>query len=257
MTFAELYGEALHHELGSEDVTELFTTVRRKAAINRACVEFARLTQCFVADVVQPVTLAVAAYDLDTLTTDLFVNFLARPLRLQRTTVATGSISETRLTRRDVPWLDRERDGWRNSPQTGVPDVWAFVADGGTNQVVLSPRPAVPADETWALIVPLVLNPPVMGNDNDVPFTWLGTPQMALEPYHWALAHYAASQLERLRKDPQALESQLAMFGAYVQDWKATRRPRGGDVRALQARDYLRRTRTSGTGALAQGDPRV
>lgn len=263
MTFAELYGEALHHELGSSDVSELFTTARRKVAINRAQREFARLTQCFSADLVQPVTDGLAVYDLDVLSNNLFVNFKAQPVRLRRTTTASGAVSEDRLTRHDEPWLDAQNIGWRNSPQSGVADTYAFIVDGGTNQIALSLRPQVPTTETWELVVPVVLNPPDMANDGDVPFTWPSgspltpNPNMALEPYHWALAHFAASQLERLRKDTQAVEGQLSMFGAYIQDYKATRRPRGGDVRARQARDYYRRTRNSGSGAIEQGDPRV
>jgi len=256
MTFAELYGEALHHELGSADVTELFTTVRRKAAINRAQREFARLTQCFVVELVQPITLGVARYDLDALSSNLFVNFMARPLRLVRTTTATGAIMESRLTRHDEAWLDAERGGWRDTPGSGVSDVWAFNVDGGTNSILLNPLPAVSAPETWALHVPVLLNPPDLAADSDVPFSWEGNPQMAIEPFHWALAHFAASLLERLRKDTQAVEGQLSLFGAYVQDFKTQRRPRGGDQRVRQARDYLRRVRTP-TSAIVQGDPRV
>lgn len=257
MTFGELYGEALNHELGSGDTSELFTTVRRKAAVNRAQREFARLTQCFIYELTQPITHGQGAYDLDLLSGDTFVNFHSRPLRLQRTTTAGGAITETRLERHDPAWMDRERDGWRNRPSAGTPDVWAFVVATGNNFVVLDPVPAVPATETWAVMVPAVLNPTDMSGDGEMPFSKDGNGQSALEPFHWALAHYAAGLLERLRKDQQAIQAQLAMFGAYVQDYKATRRPRGGDVRVTQARDYLRRARTSGSGAIEQGDPRV
>jgi hypothetical protein len=257
MTFVELYGEALHHELGSEDTTELFTTVRRKAAINRAQREFARLTQCFVVELANPLVTATATYDLDGLSDQLFVNFMARPLRLRRTVIAGGAASETRLTRHDAAWLDRNREGWRDVPAEGVPDVWAFDVNGGSNNLVFNPRPLVPASETWDVLVPMLINPPDLSNDTDVPFSYpAGNPQMALEPFHWGLVHYAAAQLERLRKDTQAVEGQLTMFGAYVSDWKATRRPRGGDSRVLQARDYLKRVRTP-TSAIVQGDPRV
>jgi hypothetical protein len=256
MTFVELYGEALTHELGSADVSELFTTARRKAAINRAQREFARLTQCFVVELAQPLTLDLARYDLDVLAVDLFVNFMARPVRLQRTLIASGAVMETRLARHDEAWLDAERDGWRNTPASGVPDVWAFNVDGGTNTLLLNPPPAVPAGETWALQIPALLNPPDMVLDADRPFSWQSNPQMAIEPFHWALAHYGAGQLERLRKDTQAVEGQLSLFGAYVQDFKTQRRPRGGDQRVRQARDYLKRVRTP-TSALVQGDPRV
>jgi hypothetical protein len=256
VTFVELYGIALDHELGSYDVSELFTTVRRKAAINRAQREFARLTQCFVVELVQPLLTGTARYDLDTLSLGTFVNFTARALRLRKTSVS--GVTEDRLTRHDEAWLDVHRPGWVNTPQRGTPDVWALSVRGGTNEIALSPQPDVLAGETWALVVPALLNPPDMGGDTDVPFSWpAGNPQMALEPYHWGIAHYAASLLERLRKDREAVESQLTLFGAYVQDWKATRRPRGGDLRVRQVRDYQKRTRNSGSAVIEQGDPRV
>lgn len=255
MTFAELYGMALDHELGSYDTTELFTTVRRKAATNRAQREFARLTQCFVVELVQPLTTGVARYDLDVLAADAFVNFMARPLRLRKT--SASGVVEDRLARHDEAWLDVHRPGWANTPQRGTPDVWALDATNGVNQIALSPQPDVLGAETWALVVPVLLNPPDMVADTDKPFSWQGNAQMALEPYHWGIAHYAASLLERLRKDREAVESQLTLFGAYVQDYKATRRPRGGDLRVRQVRDYQRRARNSGSDVIEQGDPRV
>jgi hypothetical protein len=257
VTFAELYGEALDHELGSYDQSELFTVLRRKRATNRAQREFARLTSCFVIELVQPLTTGVGRYDLDALSLDTFVNFMARPLRLRKTTVASGAVTEDRLTRHDEAWLDVHRPGWANSPQRGTPDVWALAAANGVNEIALSPQPDVLAAETWDLVVPVLLNPPDMVSDDDRPFSWQGNPQMALEPYHWGIAHYAAALLERLRKDREAVESQLTLFGAYVQDYKATRRPRGGDLRVRYVRDYQRRTRNSGTAVIEQGDPRV
>lgn len=254
MTFAELYGSELDHELGSSDTTELFTTLRRKAAINRAQREFARLTQCFVVEL--SIALSAATfYNLDSESGGLFVNFMARPFRLKRTVTATSATSQTRLTRRDEAWLDRERPGWRDRPASGTPDVWAFIVRGGANEIALDPAPNIPSTETWSLEAPLLLNPADMTADGDVPFTYAGDPQTAIEPYHPALAHFAASRLERLRKDREAEESQLAKFGAYVQDWKATRRVRGGDQRVLQVRDYLKRVRSPGGAAISQQDP--
>lgn len=258
MNFGELYGEALSHELGSADTSELFTTVRRKSAINRAQREFARLTQCFVVELTVALTLDLAVYNMDAATSpiDQFVNFVAKPLRLKRTVTASGDVTETRLARHDEAWLDRHRSGWRTRPQSGTPDVWALRAESGDNTVIIDPPPDVPATETWDLIVPAQLTPPDMTGDADQPFSYLANPITSLEPYHWALAHYAAAQLERLRKDREAVESQLAMFGSYVQDFKATRRPRGGDLRVTQTRDYLQRSRMTG-GVIQQGDPRV
>jgi hypothetical protein len=46
MTFLQLYGDYLDIELGSADRTALFTTARRKDAVNRAQLEFAKQTEC-------------------------------------------------------------------------------------------------------------------------------------------------------------------------------------------------------------------
>jgi hypothetical protein len=65
MTFAQLYGESLNRELGSDDTTQLFTTVRRKAAINEAQREFARVTECYTREATIPLVIGQMEYDLD------------------------------------------------------------------------------------------------------------------------------------------------------------------------------------------------
>jgi hypothetical protein len=47
MDFVTLYGLELDRELGSADRTVLFTTARRKAAINAAQLEWVKRTECF------------------------------------------------------------------------------------------------------------------------------------------------------------------------------------------------------------------
>ena len=44
--FSSLYSARLDRELGTDDSTVLFTTARRKAAINEGQAEFADLTEC-------------------------------------------------------------------------------------------------------------------------------------------------------------------------------------------------------------------
>jgi hypothetical protein len=47
-TFQFLYDDALHTELGTNDTAVLFTTAKRKKAINEGLRQFAALTECWV-----------------------------------------------------------------------------------------------------------------------------------------------------------------------------------------------------------------
>jgi len=254
MDFLTLYTTALDFELGSEDRSELFTLERRKLAVNRAQREFARLTQCYIREFTVPLVDGTSTYDIETATGDVFVNFSRRPVELVRTVGAVVTLWP--LHRHDVPWLDFHRVGWRDSSVKGVPEIVAYNPDAGLANVILVPMPAVPATETWALRVAALATPADLTADTDQPFQLALDAPVQLEPYHWALAHFAASLLERLRKDTEAVEHQLALFGAYVSDYLGSRRPRGQHNRVSQQRDYLK---GSGhvVGAIVQGDPRV
>ena len=253
MDFKALYGEALDFELGSYDTTELFTTARRKLAVNRAQREFARLTQCYVREFEIPVVSGQGSYEIETVTGDTFVNFSRRPTALLRT--KGGQLTRTPLQRHDVPWLDLHKPGWRDTGTTGVPEIVAYNPDGGLSVLVLTPRPTVAAGETWSLWLSFLATPADMVSDTDVPFRHAADSLTSLEPYHWALAHFAASLMERLRKDTDAVEKQLTLFGAYVQDYSGSQRPRGSHNRVGQQRDYLKPSHV--VGAIVQGDPRV
>lgn len=63
--FSSLYGNRLDEELGTDDSTVLFTTARRKRAINRGADEFSKLTQCLVRRATFTVTGGTAEYDLN------------------------------------------------------------------------------------------------------------------------------------------------------------------------------------------------
>jgi len=233
--FKALYGEALDFELGSYDTTELFTTARRKLAVNRAQREFARLTQCYIREFLTPLVSGTASYDVGGVAADAFVDFSRRPVDLVRTRGV--DVAATPLQRHDVPWLDLHKPGWRDSGTAGVPEVVAYNPDGGAATLLLTPTPLVPAGETWSLRLAALVTPADMVSDTDVPFRHASDSLTSLEPYHWALAHFAASLLERLRKDTDAVEKQLTLFGAYVQDYQGSQRPLGQHNSVSQKRD--------------------
>jgi hypothetical protein len=54
--------------------------------------------------------------------------------------------------------------------------------------------------------------------------------------------HYAAHDLEKLRKDPEASDRQLQKFLGYVQRYIAAIKPKGGKT-LRQTRSYFRETR--------------
>lgn len=252
MTFVELYLDALDHELGSQDRAQLFTVARRKAAVNRAHKEFARLGKISLPrEVVIPVVNGTAQYDLDAATADRFASFGRPPLRLRST--GTGRVAATSLVVRTTAWLDEARPDWRDSQADGAPEFIAHDPRDGVNYLVFVPIPRSAVSETWELVVPYQANPANMVGDAEEPFD--GRPDT--EPYHWALAHFGAAILERLRKDPDAEKNQIAKFGAYIEDWNATRRPPGAHKHVLMQRDYLREvSRARSHSVIVQGDPR-
>jgi hypothetical protein len=255
MTFADLYGEAVNHELGSADVTQLFTTVRRKYAVNRAQKEFARLGKISISkEVVIPVIAGTLLYNLDTASASRFVAFGRAPLRLRVTTVANSAKTASTLVIRSTAYADEALPGWRDSASSGSPQAIVHDPRDGINYLAFFPKPAIPASETWELVVPIQANAADMVLDTEVPFD--GRPD--LEPFHWGIAHYAAAQLERLRKDPDAEKNQIAKFGAYVEDWNAkSTRPPGAHKRVLMQRDYLGEVARARGGITVQDDPRT
>jgi hypothetical protein len=254
MTFADLYGEALNHELGSYDTTQLFTTVRRKAAINRAVKEFARLGKISLSkEIVIPVVSGTTTYNLDTASANRFVAFGRPPLRVRQITTATGAKAVTSLVVRSTAYLDEAMPGWRDTASTGFPQAIAHDPVDGVNNLRFTPIPSIPASETWELVVPIAANAADMVLDTEVPFD--GRPD--IEPFHWGIAHFAAAILERLRKDPDAEKNQVTKFGAYVEDWTAkSTRPPGAHKRVLMQRDYLGEVSRARGGITVQDDPR-
>ena len=146
--------------------------------------------------------------------------------------------------------LNAEEPGWR-AVTAGTPKrVYLRRADGAM-QLGFYPAPDISSLDVWEAIVPYVPVTTDMSADTDEPFTLLGSPVRSLRPWHRALAHYAAHDLEKLRKDPGRSAAQLQLFDAEVEKFTGVEKPKGGRV-VRMAKAY-RRTSAS----TAREDPRV
>lgn len=230
MDFVTLYGTELDRELGSADRTALFTTARRQAAINAAQLEWAERTQCTARQIRVTLTDEIWEYDLDSLSSDV-VNLSAQGVTIE-IVPATGS---TRYLEGDdlrvlsVEALDQEQPGWR-AVSAGTPTVQYSRQDGGRWYLGVHPKPSIAAGDTWTALVGVVVIPAELFADADEPFTINGNPLRLLRPYHRALVHFAAYDLEKLRKDQARGGLQLQLFEAYVLRYVAAMRPKGGQV---------------------------
>lgn len=259
-TFSELYGERLTRELGSADTTSLFTTARRKDAVNQAQTEFAKQTECFQKTVSIPVSDGTREYDLETLiAADDYVSLAADGVEYVYTDAAGNVtyVSGDEFPRLDLDVLNRERVGWRAASNAQFPDGYYLREDGGTIYLGLTQPPTVTSGDTAALTVPYVAIPPTMVSDTDEPFSdSAGTnPKRAVRPWHQGLVHYAAALLEPLRKGFTAEQRQRQLFAGLVADYLQRHRKKGGS-QILHAHDYRRAARRHP----AQGrsaDPRV
>lgn len=242
MAFADLYGTDLDTELGSADRTQLFTTVLRKRYVNEGQREFNYQTSCFVKRGLIPLTDATREYDLETVGVLADGDYLwPAPVgaSLQQVDSAGNTVyvegDEFSYTTEEA--LTQTRPNWR-AESAGVPRQWYVRPDGGALYVGLSPAPDIPDGDTWTLFWPYVAEPADLTADADEPFT-SGTARTSLRPYHRALLHYAAAQLEKLRKNLDGVRVQLAEFARYVAKYRSDQAPpRGTQIR--QARNYRR-----------------
>ena len=153
------------------------------------------------------------------------------------------SIAGDDFPQRDVAWLDAAESGWRDT-SLGTPTGWYLRRDGGSLFFGLDRNPDWSTNETAQLILPYVPSISTMTSTGDVPFQVAGStsPRLDLIPYHQALPHYAAYQLEKLRKNIEASDGQLKVFLGYVTRYLQTTRPKGPrGVRA--SKSYFRRAR--------------
>lgn len=247
--FSDLYGTLLDYELGSNDTAILFTSAKRKAAINEGLRQFADLTECWQRTSTITCSNGIGEYNLYSTVNLPGADFLRPAGRgpTYRLKDASSQVSYTAgddLLRRDVPWLDAHEAGWQ-STATGTPEMWYLRADSTALYVGLVPPPQVSTSDLEAVLVwPYVARPSSLTADTNVPFGG----RTDLEPYQQAAVHYAASKLEKLRRDVQASERQLAAFMGYVQRFLMARRPKGGTTIRL-ARSYFTQATRRGDAA--------
>lgn len=243
-----LAGRLLTQELGSEDSTVLFTDARREAAVNDGLREFADLTECLVRVSSVTITGGTGEYDLNStliagqdfirLAPDQAVEF-----HYTDASSLTVYISGPDLPQRTVRWLDATEPGWRNSTQISsgmqVPRCFYERSAGPARFLGFYPVPSTGSSASAKALVPYIAHSPVITSTQQ-PYTFNSSVRLDLRPYHMAAVHYAAHQLEKLRRDDAASDRQLQKFMGYVQRyWQATRRKGGSAL--TYARSYFRR----------------
>lgn len=237
MTFSDLYTTALDRELGSSS-TSLFTTVLRKAAINAAQLEWVKRTECLQKETSVSLVDATQEYDLETAITD-FLRIAKEGARVKIVSgTTTRYIEGDDLQVTTIARLNQEEPGWRaNSAAT--PSKLYTRRDGGRVYVGLHPAPSIAGTDTWTLVVPYVIQPADMSADADEPFTVSSNTLISLKPWHRALAHFAAFDLEKLRKDFARASAQLQLWNDQIEQFMASEKPKGGS-RVRMTRDYRR-----------------
>lgn len=252
MIFEQLYGEALNLELNSADSNVLYTTARRKQAINDAQQEFADLTECWVRQSSITCSCNTAEYAILSSgvlsgSTD-FVRLAPQGVEFLRTDSngLTTQMAGDDFPERPVQWRNKFEPGWRASTTcVEYPRGYYLRPDGGNLYLGLWDRPDVGSSETATVRVPYVATPVPMASTGDEPFSLSGQSRTDLRIYHRALPHYAAYKLLPLKGDTQGADQQLQKFLGYVARYKQAHRPRGGQT-VMLARNYLREARGIG-----------
>lgn len=252
--FSTLYTALLDQELGTDDSTVLFTTARRKAAVNDGQEEFNELAECLIR--VSTVTITgdggTFEYDLNS-TSNIpggdFNRLVSQPVEFQYTDASsyTQYLTGDDLLRRDLEWLNRYEPSWRDSTGSSLgsqlPRIYYLRAAGSALFLGFYPCPSTGSSASAKALVPYLARPAAMSSDTSEPFTVNSSVRIDLRPYHIALVHYAAHQLEKLRRDEAASDRQLQKFLAYVQRYKQNLRRMGGQAITI-ARSYFRRVGT-------------
>lgn len=235
--FSSLYGSYLDEELATDDTAVLFTTARRKSAINKGLNEFARVTKCVRRQSTVTITGGTAEYNLNAaaiIADQDFLEFAPEPVQVLYTDAAgdvTVLVGDD-LPRRDVAWLDRYQPDWPVSTVASsvmqLPEVWYDRPQDGARYLGFWPTPSTGSSASAKAIVPYIAAPAPLTADTSEPFTINGSVRTDLRPYHQAAVHYAAHQLEKLRRDDQAGQTQLQRFLAYVTQYLQDRRTKTG-----------------------------
>lgn len=224
--FSEIYGDDLDREIGSTDRTQRFTTARRKRAVNQGQDEFIKRTGALVVEAEYDIADQESEFNLGAvIAADKFIRFATRQPYIKVVNGDTTTYYAGRdFPRKDIETLDREFSGWRNA-SAGRPQSWYLRDDGDEELLGIYPAADVKSGEVWTLVVPYVSKANTLSGDSDIPFN----EKMSLEPYHQALVHYAAAQMEKLRRNYQVASAQLDAFLAYVQEYIAFNKPSDGD----------------------------
>ena len=255
--FGYLSSEALSVELGSVDSTLRFTTARRKQAVKDGEREFLHLTGCLVRTSTIACSNGVGRYNLLSTVNISGGDFLELAGRGPEFHLVSSNssivtyVAGDDFTRRDIEWLNVYESGWR-ATTGGTPRYYYLEPEGGQLFFGLWPPPEIDstAGEVGRVVVPYTPYLSTDVSDTYVPFTVGSTYRTDLAPYHQGIVHFAAYQLEKLRKDTARSNVQLQMFQGYVARFLQMMRPKGGNTLRM-ARNYFRPQR----GAAWQDDP--
>ncbi len=260
--FSSLYGERLSRELGTDDSTVLFTSARRKAAINEGALAWADITECLERTSTITITGGTQEYVVTVDPSSIVGDFLRYSKQQVEFHYTDASSNETILVgddfpRRDPAWLNRYEPGWRSSTTASttmqLPSFYYDRMDGGQRLIGFAPKPCTGSSASAYAYVPYIAAPPPMTSDTQEPFQVVastnvstnftpvaGVQRTDLRPYHQALVHYAASELEKFRKDIEASDRQLKAFYNYVQRYWQTMRQKNGQSLTF-GRNYFKR----------------
>lgn len=246
--FSSLYTARLDEELGTDDSTILFTTARRKAAVNMGVREFAELTECFQRESTVALTGGTAEYDLNSsgvIPGEDFVRLSQQQVEFRYTDASSivTVLAGDDLPRRDIEWLNRYTPDWQTSTVASsvmqLPEFHYERVAAGSRYLGFSPVLSTGSSASAVAIVPYIARPPLMTSDTSEPFQISGNVRRDLRDYHQAAVHFAAHQLEKLRRDDQASDRQLQKFLGYVTRWFQNNRVKGG-LSVTMARNYFK-----------------
>lgn len=247
-TFEQLSKDDLHRELGSNDTQVLFTGARRRHAINEGLRQFADLTECYIRR--STIACSSGSQEFNLTSTSVipdgdFIRIASEQpfFEISDSNGVRQTLSGALFPQVSIPFLDHADQGWR-STVLSYPTGWYHRSSGGAMYLGLD-HPlylSTGSTETACLTVPYVAQPSSMTSSGTEPFTLNGQTRSDLRPYHQALVHYAAHDLEKLRKDKEASDGQLKKFLGYVERYVTATRPKGNrTVRTAVA--YFRRAR--------------
>lgn len=253
--FSQLYGDDLTTELGTNDTSVLFTDARRKHALNQGYRQFADLTECFQKRSTITVSSSAQEFNLNSSATLAGSSGFLRiagegPVYITTDTAGNQQIlAGEDFPQRAIPYLDSADPGWRSTQTPGTPSGWYLRDNGGSQFFGLDCPADVSTSETAELLIPFVANPSSMTSDTAIPFAVSTNYRNDLYPYHQGLVHYAAHQMEKLRRDDERADRQMKLFLGYVERYVMQHRKKGANgVRTARSyfKDALRRRDSDG-----------